>query len=70
MGIVSLRSGLMPVGAFIAGVGADFVGPRKMTIIFGCIIAGIAVIAYFASPVIRNHRLSQALEDTNEIPEP
>ena len=26
-GIVSLRSGLMPVGAFIAGIGADFVGP-------------------------------------------
>ncbi|MDF1515389.1 MAG: hypothetical protein P1S60_16385 [Anaerolineae bacterium] len=26
-GIVSLRSGLMPVGAFITGIGADLAGP-------------------------------------------
>jgi MFS family permease len=68
MGIVSLRSGLMPVGAFIAGVGADFIGPRTLTIIFASIIAGIAVIAYFASPIIRNHRLSQALEEIELTP--
>jgi MFS family permease len=60
-GIVSLSSGLMPVGAFIAGVGADFVGPRAMTIIFGVIIGAIAVIVFFASPIIREYRLSEAM---------
>jgi MFS family permease len=62
-GIVSLRSGLMPVGAFIAGIGSDLVGPRKMTLIFGGIIAAIAVIVYLASPIIREYRLSQAMEN-------
>jgi len=61
MGIVSLRSGLMPVGAFIAGIGADLVGPRTITIVFSLIIAAIAVIVFFASPTIREYRLSQAL---------
>jgi MFS family permease len=64
-GIVSLSSGLMPVGAFIAGIGADLIGPRMMTLIFGGILATIAVIVYLASPVIREYRLSQALECTD-----
>src|SRR5690606_39104949 len=62
-GIVSLRSGLVPVGAFIAGVGADLAGPRMMTLILGGIAAAIAVIAFFVSPTIRDYRLSQALMD-------
>jgi MFS family permease len=66
-GIVSLRSGLMPVGAFIAGVGADLVGPRPMTILLGGIIGAIAVIVYFASPTIREYRLSQALVGTDPV---
>jgi MFS family permease len=60
--IVSLRSGLTPVGAFIAGIGADLVGPRTMTLIFGGIIGAIAVIVYLASPIVREYRLSQAVE--------
>ncbi len=60
-GIVSLRSGLMPVGAFIAGVGADFVGPQLMTIILAIIIGAVAVIAFFASSTIREYRLSEAM---------
>jgi MFS family permease len=63
MGIVSLRSGLMPVGAFIAGIGADLVGPRTMTIFFSGIIGVVAVIAFFASTTIREYRLSQVLGD-------
>jgi len=62
-GIVSLRSGLMPVGAFIAGIGADLVGPRTMTLVFGGITGAIAVIVYLASPIIREYRLSQAMEN-------
>jgi predicted MFS family arabinose efflux permease len=61
--VMSLRSGLMPVGAFIAGIGADLVGPRTMTLIFSGIIVAIALIVYLASPIVREYRLSQALED-------
>jgi len=60
--ILSLRSGLMPVGAFIAGIGADLVGPRTMTLIFSGILGIIAVGVYFASPIVRDYRLSQAME--------
>jgi MFS family permease len=66
--VMSLRSGLMPVGAFIAGIGADFVGPRTMTLIFSGIIATIAAIVYVASPVVREYRLSQALEGAEISP--
>jgi MFS family permease len=65
-GIVSLRSGLMPVGAFIAGIGADFVGPRMMTVVLAGIAGLIAVVAYVVSPTIREYRLSAAMaEDDN-----
>jgi predicted MFS family arabinose efflux permease len=64
-GIVSLRSGLMPVGAFIAGIGSDLVGPRTMTLILGGITGVIAVIVYLASPLVREYRLSQAIKDTD-----
>jgi MFS family permease len=64
-GIISLQSGLMPVGAFMAGVGADLVGPRPMTIILGGICGAIAVIVYFASPIIREYRLSEAMVATD-----
>ena len=67
-GIISLRSGLMPVGAFIAGVGADLVGPRTMTVILGGICGAIAVIVYFTSPIIREYRLSEAMVDTESAP--
>jgi MFS family permease len=67
-GIASLRSGLMPVGAFIAGVGADLVGPRTMTFILAGIAGAIAVVAFFASPTIREYRLSQALAGTDPAP--
>jgi hypothetical protein len=68
--IASLRSGLTPVGAFIAGIGADLVGPRTMTLIFSGIIAAIAVIVYLVSPVVREYRLSQSLVSTDTSPSP
>jgi MFS family permease len=63
-GIASLRSGLMPVGAFIAGVGSDLVGPRSMSVFFGAVIAAIAVLVFLGSPTIRDYRLSRALRDS------
>ena len=62
-GIVSLRSGLMPIGAFIAGVGADFVGPQTMTIILAGAAGAIAVGVFFFSPTVRDYRLSVAMAD-------
>ncbi|MCB0014970.1 MAG: hypothetical protein KDE34_23805, partial [Anaerolineales bacterium] len=60
-GIISLRSGLMPVGAFVAGAGADLVGPQTMTLILASITCVVALSAYFGSPTIRDYRLSEAL---------
>jgi len=69
-GIVSLNSGLMPVGAFIGGMGADLVGPRTMTILLAGIAGAIALIVFFVSPTIREYRLSQALVGTDTAPSP
>jgi predicted MFS family arabinose efflux permease len=60
-GIVSLNAGLFPIGALIGGIGADLVGPRMITVILSGIAAAIAVIVYFASPTVREYRLSRAL---------
>ncbi|MGD9118956.1 MAG: MFS transporter [Dehalococcoidia bacterium] len=61
--MVNLNAALMPLGGLVAGTGSDlFAGPKMITIIFGIITAGIAVIVFFLSPVIRNYRLSQAIE--------
>jgi MFS family permease len=60
--VTSLRSGLMPVGAFVAGIGSDLVGPRTMTLIFSGIIGAIAVLVYLFVPIVREYRLSEAIE--------
>jgi MFS family permease len=60
-GIVSLSAGLAPVGALIAGIGADLIGPRAITIALAGIALLIAVVVACASPTIRNYRLSEAL---------
>ncbi len=69
-GIISLNSGLMPVGAFIAGIGSDLVGPRTMTLIFGGTICAIAVIVYLAAPIVREYRLSQVMGAFDAAPSP
>jgi predicted MFS family arabinose efflux permease len=61
--IVNLNNALVPLGGLVAGTGSDlFGGPKMITIILGIITAGIAVIVFFASPIIRNYRISQAIE--------
>jgi MFS family permease len=59
--IVSLNAGLSPIGAFLAGVGADLVGPRLVTIVLCGAAAAIAVLVFLLSPTVRDYRLSQAL---------
>jgi predicted MFS family arabinose efflux permease len=65
--IVSLRAGLTPVGAFIAGIGADLVGPRTMTLILSGIIITIAVVVFLAVPIVREHRLSHAMAESETL---
>ena len=61
--IVNLNSALSPLGGLVAGTGSDlFGGPKMITIILGAITASIAIIVFFFSPVIRNYRLSKAIE--------
>ncbi|HEY8600906.1 MAG TPA: MFS transporter, partial [Thermomicrobiales bacterium] len=48
--IVSLSAGLAPLGGFAAGLGADLVGPRTITLILCTIAALIALAAYCFSP--------------------
>jgi predicted MFS family arabinose efflux permease len=64
-GIVSLNAGLFPIGALIAGIGADLVGPQLVTILLSGSATALAVIVYFASPTIRDYRLSQALGEAD-----
>ncbi len=61
MGIVTLNAGLSPVGAVIAGAGADLAGPRAVTLVLCSAAAAIAVIVFFASPTVREHRMSRAM---------
>lgn len=67
MGIVSLRSGLTPVGAFIAGIGSDLVGPQMVTVILSGTAAVIALVVLIISPTIRNYRMEKALKKARAI---
>lgn len=60
-GIITLNAGLMPVGALVAGFGADIFGPRLITLILSGIAGTIAVGVYVLSPIIREYRLSAAM---------
>jgi hypothetical protein len=60
-GIINLSSGLMPLGALIAGIGADRLGPRPTTALLGGSAAAITAIVFWTSPTIRGCRLSQVL---------
>ena len=61
MGIVTLNAGLNPMGNLVAGAASDLVGPRMVTLLLGSIAAAIAVIVFFASPTVREHRMSHAM---------
>lgn len=71
--IVSLNAGLSPLGGFVAGVGADLVGPRVVTVVLCSIAALIAAIALVGSSTIRDYRLSRAITtgpETGSRPQP
>lgn len=61
MGLVTLNAGLAPVGALVAGVGADLIGPRAITLWLAAAALVIAVVVSFASSTIRNYRLNEAM---------
>lgn len=60
-GIVSLNAGLHPVGALVAGIGADLVGPRTIMLVLSGVAGALAVTVCFASPTVREYRLSRAM---------
>jgi MFS family permease len=60
-GIITLSSGLRPLGSLIAGIGADMIGPRPTTALLGASAAAITAIVFLASPTIRRYRLSRVL---------
>ncbi len=60
-GIVTLNAGLSPLGSFVAGIGADLVGPRVMTVALCSIAALIAIGTYFGSSTVREYRLSRVM---------
>jgi predicted MFS family arabinose efflux permease len=60
-GIITLSSGLLPLGSLIAGIGADTIGPRPTTALLGGFAAAITAIVFLASPTIRRYRLSRVL---------
>jgi MFS family permease len=60
-GIITLASVLMPLGALVAGIGADTIGPRPTTVVMGGSAAAITLTVFLVSPTIRGYRLSQAL---------
>ncbi|HWQ11903.1 MAG TPA: MFS transporter [Roseiflexaceae bacterium] len=60
--LASLSAGLAPLGSFLAGVGADFLGPQAITLLLSGTAAAIAVAVFWASPTIRGYRLSRALK--------
>ena len=60
--VVNLNMALAPLGGLVAGVGSDFFGgPRTITIIFGSIAAALAIGFFLFAPIVRNYRLSQAI---------
>ena len=60
-GIITLSSGLVPLGSLIAGIGADAIGPRPTAALLGGSAAAITAIVFLASPTIRRYRLSRVL---------
>jgi hypothetical protein len=65
-GIITLSSGLVPIGSLLAGLGADHLGPRPTAILFSGCTGLIAVIVFLLSPTLRNYRLSQAIGTVRE----
>jgi MFS family permease len=56
--IVSLNMAVSPLGSFVAGVGADLVGPRWVTVAQCGVAAAIAIVVFAFSSTIRDSRLS------------
>jgi MFS family permease len=59
--VASLSMGLSPLGSFVAGVGADLLGPATITIVLCTISSAVAILVFCFSATVREYRLSQAL---------
>jgi MFS family permease len=61
MSIVSLNMALSPLGAFLAGLMADLIGPQAVTLVLCGGAALVAIGTAIFSPTIRDYRISRAL---------
>lgn len=62
-GIITLSSGLVPIGSLIAGVGADWLGPRPTTLLLSAAAGLVSLTALLTSRTLRDYRLSHELAD-------
>lgn len=60
--LLSLNAGLSPIGALVAGIGADLIGPQVTTLILSGVASLIALAVFWGSPTVREYRMSRALE--------
>ena len=59
--LMMLGFGLMPLGALVAGVGSDLIGPQSITRIMAGAAGAVGLLLLFVAPVVRNARLSHML---------
>ena len=52
------------MGADVFAARSDLLGPRAMSVFFGLLLALITGLVLLLSPMIRNYRLSAALEES------
>lgn len=65
--VVNLNMALMPVGNLIAGIGSDLLGgPKMITLVLSGTAAALVVLFFLYSPVVRNYRLSQAIDSEHK----
>jgi len=57
-----LGFGLMPLGALVAGVGSDFIGPQSITRVMAGAAGALGLLLLIVAPVVRNARLSHMLQ--------
>jgi len=65
---VNLTWILSPIGSLIAGAGADWLGPKEITIILAGVAAGLVVLVLAFSPTVRNYRLSRSIKANSGSP--
>jgi MFS family permease len=65
--ITTLSMGLAPLGALVAGVGSDLIGPQNVTLILCTCAAVISIAVLCFVPLVREYRISRAIADVESV---